>query len=96
MRATKTEIYTQVECIPIYSVETEYIILICSNLKMDIKDLKKWSAIPYHRSFKCYKIQRKNFFPKGLTNFCKIIPHISGRIMAFLVDKAEKIAYYML
>lgn len=32
MRATKTEIlkYTQVECIPIYSAQTEYIILMCS------------------------------------------------------------------
>lgn len=43
MRATKTEIlkYTQVECIPIYSAKTEYILLMCSKLLADIKDLKK-------------------------------------------------------
>lgn len=43
---TETEIlkYTQVECIPVYSVEIEHIlilILMCSDLLMDIKYLKK-------------------------------------------------------
>ena len=41
-RETEILKYTQVECIPVYSIEIEHIlILMCSDLLMDIKYLKK-------------------------------------------------------
>lgn len=67
------------------------------------------NAIPYHGLLKYYKgfflffqhykfkgtphSNKKNFFQK-VTTFAKIIPHISGKVMALVVARTEKTGSY--
>lgn len=106
MRATKTEIfkYTQAKRSLIYSVDTEYKILMCSTLLIDIKDWKKWELyhIMYYLNvikvyFCCFShivsskechIPTKKVF---MIHFCQNYTPYSGKLMALLVDSASSL-----